>query len=157
LDQITHALAHSSRSLIPTCLLFLDLNGFKAVNDTYGHSAGDRLLKQLGDRLTGVLRPQDTAARLGGDEFAVLCPDTGPSQAEGIAGRLRVVAAQPFDLPHIVTLSAAIGIAIDSAADRPGQAAPNPEALLHQADLRMYRAKTRPRPASAAVTPRGGL
>lgn len=144
LDRITHALSHSSRSRTPTCLLFLDLNGFKAVNDTYGHSAGDRVLQQLGDRLTGLLRPQDTAARLGGDEFVVLCQDTGLEQAEGIAGRLRAVAAQPFGLdPHTVTLSAAIGIAIDNAADRPGQAAPDPEALLHQADLRMYRAKTR--------------
>lgn len=144
LDRITHALAHSSRSLTPTCLLFLDLNGFKAVNDTYGHSVGDRVLQQLGDRVTDLLRPQDTAARLGGDEFVVLCQDTSLEQAEGIAGRLRAAAAQPFGLdPHTVTLSAAIGIAIDSAADRSGQAAPDPEALLHQADVRMYRAKTR--------------
>jgi len=144
LDRITHALALSSRTLTPTCLLFLDLNGFKLVNDTYGHNVGDRVLRQLGDRLTGLLRPQDTAARLGGDEFVVLCQDTGLNEAEGIAGRLRAAAAQPFRVdPHTVTLSAAIGIVIDTAADRPGQAAPDPEALLHQADLQMYEAKTR--------------
>lgn len=144
LDRISHALAHSSRTLTTTSLLFLDLNGFKAVNDTYGHSAGDGVLQQLGDRLTDLLRPQDTAARLGGDEFAVLCQDTDLKQAEGIAGRLRVVAAQPFSLDrHTITLSAAIGIATDSAADRPGRAAPDPEAFLHRADLRMYQAKNR--------------
>lgn len=144
LDRISHALALSSRSRTPTCLLFLDLNGFKAVNDTHGHSAGDRVLQQLGDRLTGLLRPQDTAARLGGDEFAVLCQDTGPEQAHAIAERLQAVTAQPFRLdPHTVTLSAAIGIAIDRAQDRPGQGTPDPETLLHQADLQMYRAKTR--------------
>jgi len=144
LDRITHALSLTSRTPTPTCLLFLDLNGFKGVNDTYGHSVGDRVLQQLGNRLTGLLRPQDTAARLGGDEFAVLCQDTGMEEAEGIAGRLRAAAAQPFLLdPHTVTLSAAIGIAIDTLADRPGQAAPDPEALLHQADLQMYEAKAR--------------
>lgn len=153
LDRITHALSHSSRSRTPTCLLFLDLNGFKAVNDTYGHSAGDRVLQQLGDRLTGLLRPQDTAARLGGDEFVVLCQDTGLEQAEGIAGRLRAVAAQPFGLdPHTVTLSAAIGIAIDNAADRPGQAAPAPK----RSCTRQTCGCTGPRPASTTTTPAGG-
>ena len=143
LDQTGDALARSTQTPTPTCLLFLDLNGFKAVNDTYGHSAGDSVLNQLADRITGLLRPQDTAARLGGDEFAVLCQDTDSSQAERIAGLLRTVAARPFHFDgHTITLSAAVGIAVHRAANPPGQAAPEPAALLHQADLQMYEAKS---------------
>ena len=142
LDRIAGALARSSRTPTSTCLLFLDLNGFKAVNDTYGHVAGDSVLQQLAGRLTGLLRPQDTAARLGGDEFVALCPDTAADQAEGIAERLRAVAARPFGLARgSVVLSAAIGVAVDSPAGRSGSAAPDPETLLHRADLQMYRAK----------------
>ena len=127
------------RHVRPSCLLFVDLDGFKAVNDRHGHAVGDQLLQQLARRLTTLLRPQDVCARLGGDEFVVLCVDTEPHQADAIAERLRAAVAEPFTIEGLaITITAAIGV---SASDV--TTAIDPARLLRQADERMYEAKRR--------------
>jgi len=141
-DRIAHALARADRTASPTCLFLLDLDGFKDVNDTHGHAAGDDLLQHFAARLSAVLRPGDTAARLGGDEFVVLCEDTSEEQARLIADRLRAAAAWPFDLPvGRIAISASVGVS--SSAD-PGDA---PAELVRRADVSMYAVKRARRPA----------
>jgi diguanylate cyclase (GGDEF)-like protein len=135
-DRIEHALARADRTASPTCLFLLDLDGFKEVNDTHGHAAGDELLQQFAARLSTVLRPGDTAARLGGDEFVVLCEDTSETQAEVIADRLRTAAAWPFDLPDgRVTISASVGVASSA------EPSDEPAELVRRADVSMYAVK----------------
>lgn len=125
------------------CLLYIDLDGFKGVNDRFGHHVGDEVLKQLSHRITALIRPQDTAARLGGDEFAVLCVDTDPQHAGLIADRLAAAAAEPFAVEgHTVVLSACVGVGISDLATGPSA---DPEALVREADLRMYETKRRRR------------
>ncbi|HEY3238272.1 MAG TPA: EAL domain-containing protein [Acidimicrobiia bacterium] len=136
LDRIAHALARSGRSDSPTTVLFLDLDGFKTVNDSLGHSVGDKLLMAVGERLAGCLRPTDTIARLGGDEFAVLLEDTGTEAATLIAERLSRGLAAPFGVGgREVQARASIGIATGA----PGKRAA--DELLRDADLAMYMAK----------------
>jgi diguanylate cyclase (GGDEF)-like protein/PAS domain S-box-containing protein len=141
LDRMTHALALGRRLPTPACLFMLDLNGFKRVNDTMGHGAGDEVLRELARRLGRLLRPSDTAARLGGDEFAVLCEDTRAEEVDGITARLRAAAAAPFVLgEHTVLLTTAVGCAsFDTGMDDDGGGLVAD--LLHQADLRMYQDK----------------
>ena len=135
-DRIEHALARADRTASPTCLFLLDLDGFKEVNDTSGHAAGDELLQQFAARLSTVLRPGDTAARLGGDEFVVLCEDTSEEQADVFAERLRRAAAWPFDLPSgRVAISASVGVASSS------EPSDEPAELVRRADLSMYAVK----------------
>ncbi|MDR7276929.1 GGDEF domain-containing protein [Catenuloplanes atrovinosus] len=118
-------------------VLFLDLDGFKPVNDAYGHAAGDALLKQVAARLTDTIRPEDTAGRFGGDEFLVLCrglPDRDDARA--IADRIRRRISEPYDVGgHTVIIGASIGIAVLD------DGAQEPDALIHSADLALYRAK----------------
>ncbi len=143
MDRLEHALGRSRRSANPTCVFFLDLNEFKTVNDTFGHGAGDSVLKQLAARLAGILRPGDTAARLGGDEFVILCENTDTDQAAVIAGRLRDAAAEPFTLDgHSVLLTAAVGVTT-SDVDPDGVGEHDPETILRRADRQMYAAKPR--------------
>jgi diguanylate cyclase (GGDEF)-like protein/PAS domain S-box-containing protein len=140
-DRLEHALAHAARRPATVAVLFLDLDNFKAVNDTFGHGTGDELLSALTPRLQAALRSADTLARLGGDEFAVLCEDLGGEQeAVAIAERVGAALAEPVvvgDNEHFV--SASIGIALADTADA------SPEALLRDADAAMYRAKERGR------------
>jgi diguanylate cyclase (GGDEF)-like protein/PAS domain S-box-containing protein len=142
-DRLRHALERGHREHTPTCVLVLDLDGFKAVNDEHGHPTGDAVLVAVAERLTGVLRASDTAARLGGDEFAVVCENTERADAERLAVRLREV------LPHTLTpagttvevgLSIGIG-SIDGGSD-PEDAQ---EAVVRQADAAMYADKARRR------------
>ncbi len=143
LDRLDHALERSRRAATPTCLLYLDLNGFKTVNDTYGHAAGDAVLYELAHRITGIVRSSDTAARLGGDEFAVLCEDTTHEQAVLLAARLRSAARRPFDIrrARTVTLSAAVGVGVTDGRSRAGEE-DVARALLACADRRMYEDKS---------------
>jgi diguanylate cyclase (GGDEF)-like protein/PAS domain S-box-containing protein len=119
-----------------TALLFADLNGFKGVNDRFGHHAGDTVLRLLAERLHGVVRAGDTAARLGGDEFAVILEHVGdPAEVSVVAQRLHQAIAEPLELEgHRLTVEASIGISLGS----------DPLELLKQADAAMYRAKSNP-------------
>ena len=117
-------------------ILFIDLDGFKNVNDNIGHQAGDDLLVAVGSRITKMLRPADTLARLSGDEFIIVCEDLEEEgQIEGIAARLVEAIASPFNLNGFaVEVSASIGIAFAGQGN-------DPEHLLHKADVAMYQAK----------------
>jgi diguanylate cyclase (GGDEF)-like protein/PAS domain S-box-containing protein len=117
-------------------LLFLDLDGFKQVNDTLGHDAGDELLRQVATRFTGCLRGGDVLARLGGDEFIVLLPGATNDDAAMVARRLQAGLTEPFLLAGgTVTVGASVGVATSPA----GQS--TPEDLLREADKAMYQAK----------------
>jgi len=130
----TQILRHPGR---PAAVLMLDLDRFKELNDTLGHQAGDRLLSQLGPRLSSVLRPADTLARLGGDEFAVLCPGAGAAGARQVAKRLQGALDQSFSLGDLrLHVDASIGIAVHP--DDGGTV----EELLQRADVAMYQAKS---------------
>jgi diguanylate cyclase (GGDEF)-like protein len=136
LERATAVLATAS-SRSPAALLLLDLDGFKEVNDGLGHSAGDELLRQVGPRLRGGLRPGDLLARLGGDEFAVLLPGTGLDDAQACAAVLRELLLQPFTVEGI-RLHIGVSIGVSTA---PVPAA-NVTELLRCADVAMYDAKT---------------
>jgi len=118
-------------------LLFIDLDHFKAVNDFYGHAIGDRVLKQVSERLLAACRSADIVARIGGDEFAVLQSALGsPEDAAALAERIVGALASPFSVNgHEITIGASIGIAL---APDDGRTA---ETLMKNADLAAYRAK----------------
>nr|WP_306933645.1 aminotransferase class I/II-fold pyridoxal phosphate-dependent enzyme [Streptomyces luteogriseus] len=136
LERIERALLRGRRESTLTCLLFIDLDDFKLVNDTMGHRAGDQLLIAVGDRLSRTLRRTDTAARLGGDEFAVLMEDAKqPLDAELLAAQVIQTLGRPFDLAdESVPVSASVGVA--TARD-----STDAEELLGHADLALYAAK----------------
>lgn len=120
-------------------ILFLDLDRFKPVNDTYGHAAGDEVLQTVAARLRDSVRPQDTVARVGGDEFCVVMTRTTASQLAAMADRVRQSLAEPY-LVHgdLITVDASVGACMAE----PGE---NPEVALHRADMAMYDAKRRGR------------
>jgi diguanylate cyclase (GGDEF)-like protein len=132
LGRLRAALAERGEAQV--AVLFVDLDGFKVVNDSLGHDAGDALLVQTAGRINGVLRQNDTAARLGGDEFVIICTDDSPvNVAVGIAERLISVLEVPFRFTdRDATMTASIGIAASR-----GSA----ENLLRDADAAMYSAK----------------
>ena len=120
-------------------LLFVDLDGFKGINDVHGHDAGDELLRQAADRLVELVRRDDDVARLGGDEFAVILPEVcDESQVLGAAGRVRAPFAAPFELgPTSVAVSVSVGHSIWPDEGR------TTDALVREADAAMYRDKLR--------------
>jgi diguanylate cyclase (GGDEF)-like protein len=136
--QMVHQqLALAQRNATDLCVLYIDLDGFKGVNDTHGHAAGDALLKQVAQRLLQGVRAGDVVARLGGDEFAVALTQPGPRGPAKVARKLIESLCVPFVIGHIsLDLSASIGGAIYSPA-----AANSCDALLEQADAAMYQAK----------------
>ncbi|MDP9418243.1 MAG: EAL domain-containing protein, partial [Actinomycetota bacterium] len=137
-DRLARAIEHAKRRPQETfAVLFLDLDGFKVVNDSLGHLVGDKLLVQVAERLTSYLRAGDSAARLGGDEFAILLTDVADARMlPGIAERLQQQLSMPFQLDdHSVVVSASIGIAVSSTGYE------RPEDVLRDADIAMYRAK----------------
>jgi diguanylate cyclase (GGDEF)-like protein len=140
-DRLAVALAQARRREAWVAVLFLDVDNFKLVNDSLGHSAGDDLLLKLSARLDESLRAGDTMARFGGDEFVIICGDiSGADEAIAIAERTTTVLSGPFvvgDVEHRVTAS--IGIALSQGADREA------EDLIREADAAMYRAKDRGR------------
>jgi diguanylate cyclase (GGDEF)-like protein len=120
----------------PLAFLFVDLDHFKEVNDSFGHPAGDQLLSQIGPRIQGCLAKSDLLTRIGGDELAVVLFDTGPARATRVAARISAAIAEPFVLDMVsVQIAASIGIAL--APDH----ATSSEALMGCADQAMYRAK----------------
>jgi diguanylate cyclase (GGDEF)-like protein len=136
-DRLAQGLAAASRSDGEVALLLIDLDRFKEINDTLGHSYGDKLLRQVGPRLQSVLREGDTVARFGGDEFAVLLSRVdGVGEAEQVAARLRDALHRPFDVDGVaLDVEASVGIAIS-----PWHGT-DTEALLRNADIAMYVAK----------------
>jgi len=138
-DRTQHALDRADRELdTPPAVLFLDLDDFKTINDSLGHSAGDALLVAVGRRLERILRPADTAARLGGDEFAILLEDVGDETPQAVAARLLQAFEQPFS---IMRKQVQVHVSIGIAQDPTGSV--GPEELLRNADLAMYVAKQR--------------
>ena len=137
-DRIAHALARSERSRDEVALILFDLDGFKTVNDSLGHSIGDTLLQKVSERLCANLRSGDTAARLGGDEFAVLVEGIDAlSRSRTLAERLIASLAIPLALPgREVVLKASFGLSVPD----PDHAT-SAEELLRNADVAMYRAK----------------
>jgi diguanylate cyclase (GGDEF)-like protein len=135
-DRIDEAVQKSARSGARFAVMFLDLDGFKAVNDVYGHHMGDRLLREVAARLTAALRAQDTVARIGGDEFVVVMELGEPADAAIVAGKLIGFMSADFhiDGTHI-RVSGSLGIAI-----HPQDGADGRE-LLTNADAAMYHAK----------------
>ncbi len=124
------------RRSVPMALLYFDLNGFKAVNDTYGHEVGDTVLSIIGQRLTQSVRPEEMVARLGGDEFGVLLAGPDLGAVDRVTGRLLEAVEEPIHLSTgTVRLSASVG-----AATYPDDAE-SFEALLSRADARMYEQK----------------
>ena len=132
-DRLEHALGRSRREGLLTAVLFVDLDHFKLVNDTYGHAIGDIVLVEFANRLRTAVRPGDTVARFGGDEFVVVCEGIDEEAAMVVAGRLQDAVRQPVcggGASH--RLSASIGISLgDDDAD----------ALIGRADTAVYRAK----------------
>src|SRR5437867_4500957 len=147
-DRAGHALARAQRRPATSAVIFVDLDKFKDVNDSLGHSAGDQLLTTVADRLRAVVRPGDTVARLGGDEFAVLAEDiAGEDDAVGIGERLLAALAAPFVLRgKELTIGASIGIALSIPGDTVDE-------LLRNADVAMYKAKSDGRGRSALFEP----
>lgn len=136
-DHLALALAEASRRSRTIAVLMLDLDRFKTVNDTLGHSVGDRLLKSVAERLRGLLRKGDTVARLGGDEFMVLLPElSNPGAAARVAKRILRAFKAPFDLKdRRIPITASIGIAVFPADGE------DVESLTKNADIAMYAAK----------------
>ncbi|MCZ2818440.1 putative bifunctional diguanylate cyclase/phosphodiesterase [Modestobacter sp. VKM Ac-2984] len=135
-DLISAELRRADRG--PVTVLFLDVDGFKDVNDTLGHEIGDHLLRELATRLTSRTRAQDTVGRLGGDEFVVLCRDCDVDGALALAERFQSTFDEPFDLGERVTrLTVSIGVAT-APGDDPGLRSTD---LVRDADLAMYAAK----------------
>ncbi|GAA1896898.1 putative bifunctional diguanylate cyclase/phosphodiesterase [Lapillicoccus jejuensis] len=125
-----------------TAVLFVDLDGFKAVNDSLGHRAGDEVLRQSAVRLRAVVRAGDLLARLGGDEFVVVSHDAGPDDAVRLGARVVATLEEPFLLGGTsVRISASVGVGVARRLD--GTPSLDPDELLREADLAMYDAKRR--------------
>lgn len=140
LDRIRNALAASERSEAHVAVLYFDIDGFKMLNDAFGYSAGDEVLRWVAARLAVTLRPADTLARLNGDEFIVVAPGIGrPVDAVRIGDRLRAALLPELGhVPPVAGLTASVGIAV-------GRGKQDPEELLSNADTALYLAKARGR------------
>jgi len=156
-DRMAQAMAQSRRTGRPLALLLLDLDGFKFVNDSYGHHFGDALLVAVARRLAGVVREGDTVARLGGDEFVLMVVDLeSPDDAVKVAQKVE----QAMSLPWLVDTrslhaSASIGVSVFSGDSSRGDS--DGETLLKHADVAMYRAKQQGRNSHRCYTDDMGL
>jgi diguanylate cyclase (GGDEF)-like protein/PAS domain S-box-containing protein len=135
-DRIKYAISSAQRSNKQLAVLFLDLDHFKNINDTLGHSLGDALLLQLAKRLKSVVREQDTVSRQGGDEFIIVLTDTDADEAAHVAEKLLRVVAAPYQIEQLeLNVTSSIGIAIYP------DDGENFESLYKNVDVAMYRAK----------------
>ncbi len=139
-DRIKGALARAQRSGAFVAILFLDLDDFKRINDSHGHTTGDRVLRMLGPRLQAVIRPDDTLARFGGDEFVIVCTDIHSEDiAATIAARINHALEAPFAVGGTeISVTASVGVTLGAAED-------SPDKLLGEADTAMYSAKAQDR------------
>ena len=125
-----------TRGARPFAVMMFDLDGFKKVNDTWGHAAGDYVLKQVSARARACVRASDTVGRLGGDEFLALLPETTIEGAQGVAEKLRAALREPYEVPKATaTLGASFGIAGFP------QHGTDSEDLQRAADAALYRSK----------------
>ena len=145
-DRLQQSLLRAARQV---AVLFVDLDRFKKVNDSYGHAAGDRLLQEVGRRLQRAVRAADSVARMGGDEFTVLLDNVrDDGEVAEVIGRMQEALAQPIHIGgSSVVISASIGMVMSRPADR------NPNDLLRDADTAMYRAKAAGRGRSVTFEP----
>ena len=136
-ERLEQALAQARHERRRLAVLYLDLDGFKGINDRYGHELGDQLLREVGDRLRRSVRQSDLVARLGGDEFvAMLCDIAHADQARAAAEQIRAALLEPFRLEgHVLRISASIGIALHP------EHGDEKKPLLRHADSAMYAAK----------------
>jgi diguanylate cyclase (GGDEF)-like protein/PAS domain S-box-containing protein len=136
-DRVTQAISLAGRSRARVALLFLDLDRFKNVNDSLGHSIGDKLLQEVARRLRTSVRASDTVSRLGGDEFVILVPEvTDPGDVAVLAQKVLEVVSEPYAIEgHELISSPSIGIAVYPTDG------PDVETLLRNADAAMYHAK----------------
>ena len=149
-DRLGHALQVFRRTADrPLALLFLDLDRFKAVNDTLGHAAGDELIREFGRRLAGAIRASDTAARLGGDEFAIIQTDvSSPNDIDELCQRIIQAAAVPFTISGSqVHVGVSIGVALS------GKDGLDPAELTRRADIALYEVKATGRGHYALFNP----
>ncbi|MGY1984654.1 diguanylate cyclase domain-containing protein [Blastococcus sp. SYSU DS0669] len=157
LDRLDQTLAAAERARRQMAVLYCDLDGFKPVNDTAGHAAGDEVLVVAARRLAAEIRPGDTVARIGGDEFVVLCPEAGSERAAQVIAD-RITAAFDEPLRQADGAEHAVGISIGVALCGPGE---TPDSALAASDAAMYRVKAArrearvpaPRPEPGPVVP----
>ncbi|MBL8512580.1 MAG: EAL domain-containing protein [Betaproteobacteria bacterium] len=151
-DTMAHAINRAERGRESVSVLFVDLDHFKAINDSLGHSAGDHLLREVARRLSAAVRDSDLVARLGGDEFVVMVENAGGLDSQrALAEKIIAAVHEPMTLlGHQVTVSASIGIA---SFPEDGK---DPATLLSNADLAMYRAKDLGRHRAAVYAPELG-
>jgi diguanylate cyclase (GGDEF)-like protein len=136
-DRISHAISQTKRTGLKLCILFLDIDRFKNINDSFGHPAGDKVLKMIASRLKKTVREEDTLARLGGDEFAILVENVRHSHSAALlAGSIQTCFEKNFIVQgHDFYISASIGISVYPNDGK------DPAALLKNADAAMYKAK----------------
>jgi diguanylate cyclase (GGDEF)-like protein/PAS domain S-box-containing protein len=139
IDRLLHGLAGSRRRGLQLGVIFLDVDHFKAVNDSLGHGSGDDLLREAASRIAAAIRSDDTVARFGGDEFVIVCDDISAIETEEIAERVLETLSRPCLIGgQEMTVTASLGIALSD--DHA-----TPESLLRDSDAAMYRAKERGR------------
>ncbi|GAB1691367.1 putative bifunctional diguanylate cyclase/phosphodiesterase [Krasilnikovia sp. M28-CT-15] len=149
-DRLEHAVARARRGGEHVTLLLIDLDNFKMVNDTLGHSAGDELLITVAERLTAQVRPADTLARLGGDEFALLVEGVDEREAVALAERVLAIVREPV---HLAARDVVCTMSIGIATAAPSDGTADTEELLRDADLAMYASKRNGRDRYAVFDP----
>jgi diguanylate cyclase (GGDEF)-like protein/PAS domain S-box-containing protein len=138
-ERLAQAIAEAAQGQYSMALLFLDLDGFKQINDDLGHRVGDEVLQTVAKRIDGVVRDADVVGRFGGDEFLVVCDHADEIIARGVAERIVDAIAEPFrGLPTIHGLSASLGIAVYVPG---GERVPDNDSLVRAADAAMYESK----------------
>ena len=139
LDRLANAMMRAARNNKQVCVLFIDVDRFKGINDSLGHSIGDEVLVRVSDRLRAAVRPGDTVGRLSGDEFVVVCEDVEPPDAVHVAERIADDVSEPIKLyGRDLVLTVSVGVATASKQS-------SAEDVLRDADVAMYRAKERGR------------
>ncbi len=147
-DRIQYAISISHRSKEPIALLFLDLDHFKNINDSLGHTVGDDLLIMVSERMKPIIREEDTLSRQGGDEFIIVLPNTDSDGAAHVAQKIIDMVSQPYHIKdHELSVTPSIGIALYPIDGN------NAEALYQSADIAMYHAKHDGRNCFRFVTP----
>jgi diguanylate cyclase (GGDEF)-like protein/PAS domain S-box-containing protein len=146
-DAVNSTQAHD-RAL---ALIFVDLDGFKTINDDFGHAVGDGVLREVGSRLSSVVRQGDSVGRLGGDEFIIICADVGPETVDRIVERLHAAIREPLPGPaRDLRVTCSVGVALYS-----GGGQPPPEVMIERADAAMYDSKRAGKDRTTTVEVRG--